>query len=35
MNKHKDCTHYGNHWCNLKNKQVDPEGEACPDFEAK
>ena len=33
MDIHKDCKHFSNGFCNLKNKEVDADGPACPSFE--
>jgi len=35
MNTHKECKHFSNGNCNLKNKQVEPDGPACPSFKTK
>jgi len=34
MNKHKECQNFDTleSWCILKEKQVNPEGEACDQF---
>ena len=35
MAVHKECKNYSKNWCNLKEKEVDPDGPACEDFETK
>ena len=35
MTKHKECKHYSNGHCNLKNRDVEGSGPACGAFESK